>query len=108
MKPDNFLIDARGHLKLADFGLSKRGESASREPFAGQLPGLSLLLLLLLLLLLFLHKYIHSKKIIFKMKKSKLIFFFDIYLEIALTEPGIHQDIDDPASVVNNLVSQKK
>ena len=42
------------------------------------------------------------------MKKSKLIFFFDIYLEIALTEPGIHQDIDDPASVVNNLVSQKK
>jgi len=23
LKPDNFLIDARGHLKLADFGLSK-------------------------------------------------------------------------------------
>lgn len=25
LKPDNFLIDARGHLKLADFGLSKEG-----------------------------------------------------------------------------------
>ena len=69
LKPDNFLIAADGkfkypphsssssssflllllllllllgHLKLADFGLSTRGQNRSREPFAGQLPELEL------------------------------------------------------------------
>lgn len=42
LKPDNFLIDANGHLKLADFGLSMRGQHNSREPFAGQLPHIEL------------------------------------------------------------------
>eukprot|EP01125_Pyxidicula_operculata_P003243 TRINITY_DN1374_c0_g1_i1.p1 TRINITY_DN1374_c0_g1~~TRINITY_DN1374_c0_g1_i1.p1 ORF type:complete len:439 (+),score=99.47 TRINITY_DN1374_c0_g1_i1:75-1391(+) len=31
LKPDNFLIDARGHLKLADFGLSKPSRVTTTE-----------------------------------------------------------------------------
>lgn len=39
LKPDNFLINKDGHLKLADFGLSKKGVVESyREPFKGQMP----------------------------------------------------------------------
>eukprot|EP01117_Protostelium_nocturnum_P015941 TRINITY_DN6213_c0_g1_i1.p1 TRINITY_DN6213_c0_g1~~TRINITY_DN6213_c0_g1_i1.p1 ORF type:complete len:1371 (-),score=496.08 TRINITY_DN6213_c0_g1_i1:61-4173(-) len=39
LKPDNFLINRDGHLKLADFGLSKKGVVESyREPFKGQMP----------------------------------------------------------------------
>eukprot|EP01118_Nematostelium_gracile_P008179 TRINITY_DN2705_c0_g1_i4.p1 TRINITY_DN2705_c0_g1~~TRINITY_DN2705_c0_g1_i4.p1 ORF type:complete len:678 (+),score=142.44 TRINITY_DN2705_c0_g1_i4:102-2135(+) len=43
LKPDNFLIDKNGHLKLADFGLSKKGVLESyKEPFNGQLPAVKL------------------------------------------------------------------
>lgn len=43
LKPDNFLIDKDGHLKLADFGLSKKGVLESyKEPFKGQLPNVKL------------------------------------------------------------------
>lgn len=38
LKPDNFLIDKNGHLKLADFGLSKKGIADYQEPFVGQIP----------------------------------------------------------------------
>lgn len=39
MKPDNFMVDKDGHLKLIDFGLSTKGVAESyREPFKGQLP----------------------------------------------------------------------
>eukprot|EP01119_Soliformovum_irregulare_P022725 TRINITY_DN7826_c0_g1_i2.p1 TRINITY_DN7826_c0_g1~~TRINITY_DN7826_c0_g1_i2.p1 ORF type:complete len:1295 (+),score=332.56 TRINITY_DN7826_c0_g1_i2:87-3971(+) len=39
LKPDNFLVDSDGNLKLADFGLSKKGVSENyREPFKGQMP----------------------------------------------------------------------
>jgi len=39
LKPDNFLIDNQGHLKLADFGLSIKGiKDSYNEPFRGQLP----------------------------------------------------------------------
>lgn len=40
LKPDNFLIDKEGHLKLADFGLSKKGLAEYREPFFGQIPSI--------------------------------------------------------------------
>lgn len=33
MKPDNILIDARGHLKLTDFGLSRAGLIGRRNRF---------------------------------------------------------------------------
>jgi cell cycle protein kinase DBF2 len=37
LKPDNFLIDGEGHVKLIDFGLSTKGVAESyREPFKGQ------------------------------------------------------------------------
>ena len=39
LKPANFLIDGTGHLRLADFGLSKKGmKTFLRAPFRGQLP----------------------------------------------------------------------
>jgi len=37
LKPDNFLIDSRGHLKLTDFGLSKEGFSTRQLPVASPL-----------------------------------------------------------------------
>lgn len=47
LKPDNFLIDKNGHLKLADFGLSKEGATSKIESHKSQenlhSPSLSLL-----------------------------------------------------------------
>jgi serine/threonine protein kinase len=41
LKPENFLIDHRGHLKLTDFGLAKGAVSADwlNELAAAVLPG---------------------------------------------------------------------
>jgi len=42
LKPDNFLIDARGHLKLADFGLSKAGvENTHNQTISTNYPNLT-------------------------------------------------------------------
>jgi len=41
LKPDNFLIDSRGHLKLADFGLSKAGVEQSDQSISSNYPNLT-------------------------------------------------------------------
>jgi serine/threonine kinase 38 len=38
LKPDNFLIDAQGRLKLTDFGLSKEGVSSKHHVLASPMP----------------------------------------------------------------------
>jgi len=41
LKPDNFLIDAGGHLKLADFGLSKAGLDPHNQTISTNYPNLT-------------------------------------------------------------------